>query len=296
MSTITYPQPGPVVLTEAFHDHGVDFVLGPRCNLGRDKWRYGLRAITMHHTAGKDSLGSLQAWHFGGCNSLSRNGRYNPTHPDGQMVIVCWGSAWHSGDGGPWQGVAGEDSLHLVSWGIEMESLGGSRDDMTDGQYENAGRMLAALWSLGVPKQHTHRHADWTDATGPVTGPLRKRKFDSGPVRTTKGRKIDTRQTWAPTREWVDLGEKYELAERLWDGVVPSLEAIDRAELHDVANPAAWRLACRLADLGHYIGAVRPRYEQRYPSKAVARWQASIGAKPTGKYGPIAHQRIFQAA
>lgn len=78
----------------------------------------------------------------------------------------------------------------------------------------------------------------------------------------------------------------------LWDGIVPVYDGILAAEDDGIANPAAWRLACRLADLGFYKG-VPVRGVQTYPSKAVAAWQQSIGVKPTGKYGPIAHDRIF---
>ena len=78
----------------------------------------------------------------------------------------------------------------------------------------------------------------------------------------------------------------------LWDGVVPIYDNILDAEDNDTANPAVWRLASRLADLGFFQG-VPVRGVQKYPAKAVAAWQESIGAKPTGIYGPIAHDRIF---
>jgi hypothetical protein len=78
----------------------------------------------------------------------------------------------------------------------------------------------------------------------------------------------------------------------MWDGVVPLYENVIAAEANLVANDAAWRLASRLADLGFFKGAPI-RGIQKYPTKAVAAWQQSIGAQGTGKYGPIAHEKIF---
>lgn len=290
----SYPTPTGKELRRAFADHGVEFEVHPR-ERSRDSWAHGLRAATVHHTAGKNSVGHLAtAWSLPGCNAVIQHGGYNGRANDGKAVILAWGSAFHSGAGGPWKGIAGEDSLHLVSWGIEIESLG-TREDMSDRQIETTGRMLAALVDVGMPVGNIHRHADWTDATGPVTGPLRVRRFDSGSARTTRGRKIDTNKRWYPTSLWVEQAGKYLQADQLWDGVVPDIEGIYGAEAEGLANPAAWRLACRLADLGHYSGTVKPRGEQGYPAKAVASWQQSIGADPTGRYGPKAHARIFDA-
>jgi hypothetical protein len=78
----------------------------------------------------------------------------------------------------------------------------------------------------------------------------------------------------------------------LWDGIVPVYDNILYAEDHAVANPAAWRLACRLADLGFFQGTPINGI-QKYPAKGVAAWQKSIGAKDTGIYGPKAHDGIF---
>ncbi len=275
----SYPTPGKSQLAAAFEDHGVDFTITSKTNLGRNAWTSGLRAATVHHTAGKNSLSHLQSFRWGGANALIQHGGYNGTAKDGKAIILCWGSAWHSGTGGPWPGVAARDSLHLTSWGIEIESLG-TRQDMTDKQIDTVGRMLAALVDLGMPLGHIHRHADWTDGTPPVGGhPL-----------PTNGRKIDTNKRWYPTSYWVEQARRHL---ELWDGITPEFEAVVKAEVEHVANPAAWRLACRLADLGHFKGTPKPRGEQGYPVKAVQTWQDSIGADPTGQYGPRAHQRIF---
>jgi hypothetical protein len=77
-----------------------------------------------------------------------------------------------------------------------------------------------------------------------------------------------------------------------WDGVVPLYQNIITAEADGTANDAVWRLACRLADLGFFKGSPI-RGTQKYPANAVAAWQKSIGAQDTGKYGPVAHEKIF---
>jgi hypothetical protein len=292
---VTYPKPKPNELRAAFDDHKVNWTQHPECNNGRDAWANGLRAVTMHHTAGKNSADYLASFNWGGCNAVINHGGYNGRAHDGRAVIICWGSAWHSGMGGPWKGVAGEDSLHLVSWGMEVESLG-DRPDMTDKQIETSGRIIAALVELGVPIDHTHRHADWTDATGPVTGPLRVRPATG---KTTKGRKIDTNKHWYPTDFWVEQGLKYALPTPavpkpgdMWDGKVPPIEAIYAAEAGSLRSPAAFRLACRLYDLG-FMRGVRPKAEQGYPVNGMRHWQADKGYAATGKYGPRAHEKIF---
>jgi hypothetical protein len=217
------------------------------------------------------------------------NGKYNGAANDGRIVILSYGDCWHSGDGGPWSGVAGKNSLHLVSWGIEIESLGTVKD-ITAAQKESVGRMLAALVSLGMPRSNIHRHADWTDGTGPVGGyPL-----------PTRGRKIDTNKSLGYTTDlWVDECKKYQGGSsggQYWDGVVPSYDGCIVAwEFLTLANPQAWRIACRLADLGYYSGKPQPKGVQSYPVKAVDKLQREKGwsVPVPGQYGPNLHSYLF---
>lgn len=78
----------------------------------------------------------------------------------------------------------------------------------------------------------------------------------------------------------------------LWDGVLPSYDNIIYSQDNNVANSAAWRLASRLADLGFFKGTP-VNGAQKYPLNAVKAWQQSIGATATGKFGPVAYDRIF---
>jgi len=80
----------------------------------------------------------------------------------------------------------------------------------------------------------------------------------------------------------------------LWDGVTPTLAQLLAVQNSVAPSDAAWRLACRLADLGLFTGTPK-RGQQTYPTRAVQAWQRSIGAKPTGLWGPVAQRRIFNA-
>lgn len=276
-----YPKPSAKQLREAFTDHGVQLVVHRR-ERSRDQWANGLRAATCHHTAGKNSVEYLATqWRLPGANCVIQNGRYNGMAKDGLAVILAWGSAWHSGTGGPWPGVAGRDALHLVSWGMEFESVG-TRPDMTDPMIENGARMLAALIDLGMPRQHIHRHEDWTDGTGPVGGyPL-----------PTNGRKIDTNNRWYPTSFWVKHAGLY--VKGAWDGVVPDFQAVVAAAADpELASKASWRVAGRLADLGLYAGTPAPVYVQGYPRRAVTRLQRQNGWTPDGEYTHEVHRALF---
>ena len=303
--TVTYLKPKPKHLQAAFNDHRVDYVEHAKCSLGRSTWAYGLRAATCHHTAGRNSADYLATeWNLPGANTVINNGQYNGAERDGRAVILSWGDCWHPGEGGPWGGVSGEDSLHLVSWGIEIESLGTLRD-ISDAQVTTVGRMLAALVDLGMPMDHIHRHGDWTDATGPVTGPLRRRSDGH----TTLGRKIDTRKDKGYTTGfWQIAAAHHRIVDRtgvtnpatpvrgdLWDGTVPYLDVLLDAQHATVASQATYRLAARLHDIGHYTGVPQVGVTA-YPRKAVAAWQKSRGYAATGNWGPKAQQLLFAAA
>jgi hypothetical protein len=287
---MAYPKPTRGQIREAFKDHRVNYVDHAKVSGGRSVWSNGLRAATIHHTAGTNSADYLAtAWSYPGANVVVNNGKYNGTSKDGRIVILSYGDCWHSGDGGPWPSIAAKNSLHLVSWGCELESKGTSKD-ITNPQIESVGRMLAALVDLGMPRGNIHRHADWTDGTTPVGGyPL-----------PTLGRKIDTNKSLGfTTGFWVDACKKYQgppSGGGYWDGVVPSYEGCWNAWIDQtLANPQAWRLACRLADMGFYSGTPQPKGTQRYPVKAVASLQAAKGwnVPQPGQYGPNLHTYLW---
>lgn len=179
-----FPKPTVWQIKKAFKRHGLKYVQekgAVRRHRSRSRlnpWPYGLRAIVDHHTAGVNSLGYLMnrsgSSNMPFCNALIDR--------DGTLHILSWGACWHSGAGGPWNGVAGKDSLHLVAWGTEVEDRG-QYESFTYAQLETLGRLNAALVSLGVPARNEINHRDWTDGTGGV----------SSSTLRTRGRKIDTR-------------------------------------------------------------------------------------------------------
>jgi peptidoglycan hydrolase-like protein with peptidoglycan-binding domain len=173
----TYPNPTKSQILAAFDRFGVRYKVEPVVagSEGRS-WSSGLRALIDHHTAGSNSLGYLK--NAGGTYPLVNS----LIDKDGLVHILSTRSCWGTGDGGPWPGVAGKDSLHLVGWSTEVESLG-QKQDFTTAQLESLGRQNAALISLGVPAAHEINHRDWTDGTGGVS---------SSPL-PTAGRKVDTR-------------------------------------------------------------------------------------------------------
>lgn len=95
---------------------------------------------------------------------------------------------------------------------------------------------------------------------------------------------------------WTPFGEMRPWKpDPLWDGQVPDIEGVFNA-MNDptLANPAAYRLACRLFDLGLFSGTP-VKGDQRYPAKAVGNWQAAhaLRTNPSGAYSPQAHDGIF---
>jgi hypothetical protein len=93
---------------------------------------------------------------------------------------------------------------------------------------------------------------------------------------------------------WTPYGElRPWKADPMWDGVVPPMENIQKAEREKLANPATYRLACRLFDLGYFSGTPSPEYEQGYPVKAVTAFQKGQGWAGSGKYGTKTHNAVF---
>jgi hypothetical protein len=168
-----YPTPSPAQIEAAFKAHGVNYVLVPLKTKAEGRpWSQGLRALIDHHTAGVNSLGYLQ--NSGGSypfvNSL--------IDKNGLVHVLSRLSCWGPGRGGPWTGVAAADSLHLVGWSTEVESLG-RIPDFTPQQFESLGRQNAALLSLGIPAANEINHKAWTSCVGGHPVDVAGRKDDT---------------------------------------------------------------------------------------------------------------------
>jgi hypothetical protein len=83
-----------------------------------------------------------------------------------------------------------------------------------------------------------------------------------------------------------------------WDSKIPPLENVMAAnDDRELASAAAWRLACRLSDLGYGKWKNSPvKYTQVYPAKAMIeyneKWAPDMA--DLSQYGPKAHERIFE--
>jgi hypothetical protein len=87
---------------------------------------------------------------------------------------------------------------------------------------------------------------------------------------------------------------KPETSKTLWDGVVPQVKNVNAAAADpDLKNIAAWRVACRLKDLGFYRRDVNPLYSQGYPRNAIVSFQKAQGWPGSGNYGERTHKALF---
>lgn len=87
------------------------------------------------------------------------------------------------------------------------------------------------------------------------------------------------------------------LSSGYWDGKVPPYENVAFAnDDRELASAAAWRLACRLSDIGYGSWKNSPvKYEQVYPARAMESYNEHWAPEMEDKsqYGPKAHERIF---
>ena len=196
---------------------------------------------------------------------------------DGTIYCNCLGPTYHAGKSDPnnWKGSkwqkdsgCGTDSGNSYYMGVECVSKG-LKKDFTQPMKESLGKLIAALEEAYGWDKMELRHLNHKTYAGP--------------------RKSDTKYPDSTIHDWY---LKYGGGQ--WDGKTPDIEGIYNAEADpELKNPAAWRLACRLADLGHYRGTVKPKGEQGYPKKAMESFNANTNMVDKSKYGPRAHEKIF---
>jgi len=167
---VTTTAPTPAQVVEAIRDHGVPLRLYRGWDTrGRDWGSYGgLQAVVNHHTATASATGSTGAPSLEWCVSATSRGACNLLIGRGRddVWMITAGSAFHSGNGGPWPalGVSSGNTLHTRAFGIEIDDPGRTIGSMTDTQVEMTGRVNAALQDLcGWGSERIITHQCWTN-------------------------------------------------------------------------------------------------------------------------------------
>ena len=245
-------------------------------------------ALLLHHTAGA-STESKDPNHKGNkCSADDGQVKFVNRHPDfnspasqftlrrcGKLAINAYKPCYHAGKGDfkgtQWSGLGiPKDSGNSYMMGIEIVSRG-LKDDLTDNQWKTLAKLAETLKKL----------YGWKD-TSTFYFPRHK---DYAPTR-----KVDIK---ASNKKVQEMFNKF--GGTHWDGKIPDIEGILNAEEQGIANPASWRLACRLADLGYFKGTPAEKGIQKYPAKAMINYNTEHAPKmeDKSKYGPKAHDRIF---
>jgi hypothetical protein len=255
----------------------------------RDGWAAGRPvALILHHTAGA-ATSSTSPDHAGNQHGANDDQvAYVADHPsynmpcsaftidrDGCLFVNAALPCYHAGEGSfrgtQWSSLnVPDDSANSYCLGVECVDKGQSTT-FTKAMKQTVARLAKACAEASNWKDTSTlrlpRHKDWAP-----------------------DRKIDIRYNNATVQEWIE-----EFAGDLWDGTVPSVEGVFNAMNHGYANPQAYRLACRLHDLGFYAGDPQPEGLQKYPAKAVGAAQESLGwpVNPAGGYSPELHDTLF---
>lgn len=247
-------------------------------------------ALILHHTAGAagSSTNPSAASNQHGANDGQV--RYVNRHPsygmpcsqftldrDGCLYVNAALPCYHAGKGSfsgtQWSSLGvPRDQANDYCMGVEIISKG-QEPDYTPAMKDTLARLAlacaeAAKWP-NTGTKYLPRHKDWAP-----------------------DRKVDIKYSNATVQGWIDDQAQ------LWDGVVPSFDGcINAWEDHTLANPQAWRIACRLADWGYYKGTP-VKGEQCYPLKAVQAYQADKGysVPVPGQYGPKLHEQLWGVA
>lgn len=246
-------------------------------------------ALILHHTAGAatsstnpDNAGNQHGANDGQIKYVNRHPDYDmpcsqfTIDRDGCLYVNAALPCYHAGKGSftgtEWSGLGvPNDCANDYCAGVEIIDKG------TDTTYTAAMKESVALLALAMADacnwpntgtKYLPRHKDWAP-----------------------DRKVDIKYSNSTVQGWVeDYGSTY------WDGVIPSYEGCMNAwNDPTLANPQAWRIACRLADWGYYSGEPQPKYEQKYPTKAVSKYQEAKGynVPVPGQYGENLHRQLW---
>jgi hypothetical protein len=306
---VTTSNPSPSQILAAMRDHGVDVQTYKNWDTIGRPWAGpdgspGLTGAVVHHTANPNArpgnINNILYWAVTAydkpvCNLLIGKA-------PSETFLLSGGSAYHCGDGGPVPalGVPSRGFLGQTRFfGIEIDDAGVKTDSLTDYQIENTARTLAALadlcgWdvdkAIGTHKCYTDGCHGW-NPNGPSPTVGRKNDTLDGAWREFPG---DAQPKPYNAPFWRAETKKYLKAAEMWDGTVPTQAAVEKARQEKLKNKAAWRVACRLHDLGYFTKDVQPAGEQGYPEGAVKRFQQAQGWKNAhGAFSENTQRRMF---
>ena len=291
------PNPSPTQIRQAFLDHGIalDYYRGWD-TIGRP-WQGpdgspGLTGGVIHHTANPNAsaanynniLGwAVTAYDKPVCNLLV--GKEKST-------LLAAGSVYHCGEGGPVPalGVPSHGFFGQTRFfGIEIDDPGTKVGTINDYQIETVSKVMAALaelagWdvnkSIGTHKCYTDGCHGW-NPKGPSPSFGRKNDTIDGPWKTYPGNP----QAEPYNAPWWRAKIKSQMKPVLWDGTIPTRTAALKAAQEGLANKAAWRLSAKLYDAGILKRKPLAMGTQKYPIKAVQRFQEQIGIKEDRRDG-----------
>lgn len=269
-------------IRQSLIDHGVDASFYQGWETRGNSWTNGLQAVVVHHTANPNAgksgnFKNILYWCTNAYAPYAVANQLVGKNPGENYFLAARGT-YHSGLGGPWSavGVGVGNVLHWRAWGIEIDDPGTSKT-INSYQIEQVARTIAALWDLCEWPDDGSRiitHGDWTDS-GPY---LNENSY--GPHRY---RKNDTLRQYYDQNFWRKEAAKYRIPEETWDGTIPNRRASEKA-LDGLNNKAAWRIACRLFDLGYIRRKPREVGKQRYPRSAVKKFQKrNVAVRVTGR-------------
>ncbi len=246
-------------------------------------------ALILHHTAGAatssqdpDNKGNQHGANDGQVKYVNRHPSYGmpcsafTLDRDGCIYVNAAYPCYHAGTGTfrgtQWSSLGvPNDSANSYCLGVECVDKGQDTTFTAAMKKSLANLIIACSVAAGWKNTGTlyvPRHKDWDD--------------DSG--------KVDIRYSNDSVQGWLE-----EYAQH-WDGVIPTYEGCMAAwENPSLANPQAWRIACRLADWGYYKGEPGERGVQMYPVKAVDNYQQDKGfnVPEPGQYGPKLHEQLW---
>jgi hypothetical protein len=287
--------PSPSEIRQALLDFGVDVKFYQGWDTVGRPWQGpdgspGLTGGVIHHTANPNakvggSINGVLGWAVTAYDKPVCNMLIGKDANQGTWLLAA-GSVYHCGDGGPVpalgipsRGYLGQTRL----FGIEIDDPGVSPGTITEYQIENTSKTMAALAQLAVWNidKSILTHKCYTDGchganpNGPSPCVGRKNDTLDGPWATWPGDQTpkEYNALW-----WRDKIKSYSTP-RTWDGTIPSRTACLKSYTDKINNKAAWRLACRLYDVGVKRRPAAALGTQEYPLIAMKKYQEQIGIR-----------------